>query len=47
LTKVAESKVSAQWATAVPSEVRPWLKVKTGDVIEWHVIDGHVEVRKK
>lgn len=47
LTKVAESKISAQWATAVPAEVRPWLKAKTGDMLEWHVIDEHVEVKKK
>lgn len=45
--KVAESKVSPQWATNIPKEVRPWLKVGKGETIEWHVEDGKVEVRKK
>jgi len=47
MTKVSETKISEQWSTVVPSEVRPWLKAKPGDMIEWHVNDGKVEVRKK
>ena len=35
--KVAESKVSSQWATTIPSEIRPWLKVEKGESLEWHV----------
>lgn len=45
--KVAESKISPQWATAIPKEVRPWLKAQKGETIEWHVNDGEVAVRKK
>ena len=35
--KVAESKISPQWSTTIPKEVRPWLKANPSDVIEWHV----------
>lgn len=47
MTKVAESKISPQWSTTIPSEVRPWLKAKKGDILEWHVEDGKVVVEKR
>lgn len=45
--KVAESKISPQWATTIPKEVRPWLKIQKGEKIEWHVNNNEVVVRKK
>ena len=45
--KVAETKISSQWATTIPSEARPWLKAEVGDVLEWHIDNGEVVVRKK
>jgi len=47
VTKVAESKISPQWSTTIPAEVRPWLKADKGDEMEWHVENGKVEVVKK
>jgi len=45
--EVAESKISSQWSTHIPPEVRPWLRAKEGDFLVWVVSDGKVEVRKK
>lgn len=47
VTKVGEAKVSPKWQIAVVKSVRPWLKVKPGDFVEFHVENGRVEVRKK
>ena len=45
--KVAESKISPQWSTTIPKEIRPWLKADKGEEMEWHVEDSKVIVRKK
>jgi len=47
VTKVAKSKISPQWSTAIPSEVRPWLKADKGDVLEWYVENNEVVVKKE
>lgn len=47
VTKVGEAKVSPKWQIAVVKSVRPWLKVKPGDYVEFHVENGNVVVRKK
>ena len=45
--KIAETRVSPKYTTTVPSPVRKALELEVGDVIEWHVEDGKIVVRKK
>lgn len=45
--KIGESKVTRGTITTIPKSVRLALKIKEGDVIEWHVEDGKIVVRKK
>jgi len=45
--KVATTKISPQFHTVVPSEVRPWLKVEGGDHLDWYVENGLVTIKKK
>ena len=45
--KIAESRVSKRYLVAVPRAVRIALKIDVGDVIEWHVEEGKIVVKKK
>lgn len=47
VTKVGEAKVSAKWHIAIVKTVRPWLKVKPGEWVEFHVENDQVIVRKR
>lgn len=47
VTKVGEAKISRKWQIAVIKAVRPWLKVKPGDSVEFHVENGQVMLRKR
>lgn len=47
MKEVATSKISPQWSTTIPKEVRPWLEAGPGDEISWIVEDQTVVVRKK
>jgi len=44
---LTETKISLQWSTTIPKEVRPWLKAKKGESIEWHVENGDIKIKKK
>jgi AbrB family looped-hinge helix DNA binding protein len=43
---IAHSKVTAQGQISVPAEVRKKLGIGPGSVLEWHVADGTIEVRR-
>ncbi len=45
--KVAESRISPKHTTTVPKSIREALDLKVGDVIEWHVKEEKVIVKKK
>ncbi|MCD6164687.1 MAG: AbrB/MazE/SpoVT family DNA-binding domain-containing protein [Candidatus Odinarchaeota archaeon] len=45
--KIAESRVSPKNTTTVPSAVRKALNLKAGDVIEWHVEEEKIVIKKK
>ena len=45
-TRLAKSSVSCMNQTHIPTEVRPFLKVKKGDKLEWFLINGEIIVRK-
>ncbi|RLF22865.1 MAG: hypothetical protein DRN15_07930 [Thermoprotei archaeon] len=45
--KIAESRVSKRYLVAIPRAVRVALNIDVGDVIEWHVEDGKIVVKKK
>jgi len=41
------SKVSVKYQTVIPIAVRQHLKIKTGDELEYELLDGAVVVRSK
>lgn len=43
---LADSIVSKN-LTTVPVPIRNYLELKSGDRIEWHIIDGQIQVRKQ
>ncbi|RLE98904.1 MAG: hypothetical protein DRJ57_03150 [Thermoprotei archaeon] len=45
--KIAESRVSKRYLVSLPRAVRTALGLDVGDVIEWHVEDGKIVVKKK
>lgn len=45
--KVAESKVSKRYLISIPRAIRIALNVNIGDVIEWHIENGKIIVKKK
>lgn len=45
--KVAETKLTRGNITTVPKAVRMALKLEEESVLEWHVENNRVEVRKK
>ena len=45
--KIAESRVSKRYLISVPRAVRTALNISVGDVIEWHIEDGKIVVKKK
>lgn len=45
--KIAETKVTRRFMTTIPRPIREALNIKLGDVIEWHVENEKVVVRKK
>jgi len=47
VTKLGEAKISPQWSLALIVEARPYLNVKKGDYVEFHVEDGELKIRKK
>lgn len=47
LMKVAESTVSPALLTTVPHAIRTALKIEVGDILEWHVENNEVKVRRK
>jgi bifunctional DNA-binding transcriptional regulator/antitoxin component of YhaV-PrlF toxin-antitoxin module len=46
LVKVAETKVYKNNKTSIPSAVMEALSLKVGDVVEWHVEDEKIILRK-
>ncbi|MCD6357915.1 MAG: AbrB/MazE/SpoVT family DNA-binding domain-containing protein [Thermoproteales archaeon] len=44
--KIAESRVSKRYLVSLPRAVRTALGLDVGDVIEWHVEDGKIVVKK-
>jgi len=47
MVKVSKSKVSSRFLLAIPKPIREALNLQVGDVLEWHVIDGKIVVRKR
>ncbi|MBU1028568.1 MAG: AbrB/MazE/SpoVT family DNA-binding domain-containing protein [Nanoarchaeota archaeon] len=47
VTKLGQAKISPQWYLALIREARPYLNVKKGDYLEFHVENGEVIIRKK
>lgn len=45
--KFTETPISTQNTVYLKDEIREALKVKAGDVLEWHITNQHVEVKKK
>ncbi len=45
--KIAESRVSKRYLVSLPRAVRTALGLDVGDVVEWHVEDGKIVVKKK
>jgi len=45
--KFAETPISTQNTVYLKDEIRQALKVETGDILEWHIVDQRVEVRKR
>ena len=41
-----KTRIGRYFRTTVPSEVRKFLEVDTGDVVEWVFDDGKIVVRK-
>jgi bifunctional DNA-binding transcriptional regulator/antitoxin component of YhaV-PrlF toxin-antitoxin module len=46
MVKVAETKVYRGNKTSIPSAVMEALSLKVGDMVEWHVEDEKVVVKK-
>jgi bifunctional DNA-binding transcriptional regulator/antitoxin component of YhaV-PrlF toxin-antitoxin module len=46
LVKVAETKVYRNNKTSIPSAIMEALSLKVGDVVEWHVEDEKIILRK-
>lgn len=45
--KVAETRINKKNMTTVPRAVREALELRVGDVIEWHIENERIVVRKK
>ena len=45
--KFAETPISTQQTIYLKDYIMEALKVKPSDVLEWHIVDQRVEVRKK
>jgi len=45
--KFAETPISTQNTIYLKDEIREALKLKVGDVLEWHIENGVVVVKKK
>ena len=43
---IAKTKVSKGNLTVVPKPVREALNIKEGDILEWHVENGKIVVKK-
>ena len=45
--KIDESKISQRGSTVIPTAIRTALNLKEGDYMEWHILNQHIEVKKK
>jgi len=47
MMKIGESKVSSKFLLTLPRAVREALGLRVGDVVEWHVEQQQVVLKKK